>query len=543
MFPPRDIQGQTGLFAAFVRGGGIGLRLFEVLAGAVDLALCCGKGVEAHELTVVGSDCGSREWNGAHLESTAKKGGNAGSNDLVGEGMAFIATNIEIGGGIGSVIGPGDALAKGVQFAWDTVEADLMGLKDRADGEVFLLRDGVGHVVVAFCATDRDTEECLEGVLHGVFHPLLAGEELEIPCEEAGGTKGLGIFRSDLIRGEHLGKHAVIRLVRVGCLNDPVAPPPDMGLGIPHLIAVGPSRPIAVAPDVHPVPRPALAVTRISEQSVDKPLVGVGPCVLEVLPLFIGRRIESDEVHIDPTQQDFAGGLGARLQTLGPVGFGEEGINGISRTAFGNGGAGDRLKRAPSVTGEEPGEFGGPARSLGQCRCRGKIPEITRLMTQQEFQPVWNPVAVRILISNPLDSISDIDAVAIGPAGFPDLAQAGAEGVVGKFLQRFGQLVVAGKMTGPALGQRTGKEPVEMPLEGGPMDRGGRNRPDQSKQQPADAPSATPDWMQRQRRHRGALGIPRNRGTGQGIHGVPDQRSCDLRENREGIHSADDSGD
>ena len=69
-----------------------------------------------------------------------------------------------------------------------------------------------------------------------------------------------GIGGRDLIARQHLLIICVIRLVLVQGLDGPVAPSPDVPLRVAHLVLDAPAIPIGVAPDVQPVPTPALAV-------------------------------------------------------------------------------------------------------------------------------------------------------------------------------------------------------------------------------------------------------------------------------------------
>ena len=103
-------------------------------------------------------------------------------------------------------------------------------------------------------------------MLDRFFHPLIAIEEEKIPCEVAGRAQFGGVRGIQLIRREHLSYHLIVRRVRIECLYHPVAPVPDVFLAVTQFIAKAP--PITVAPHVHPVARPTLAVARIIQQPV-----------------------------------------------------------------------------------------------------------------------------------------------------------------------------------------------------------------------------------------------------------------------------------
>ena len=83
-----------------------------------------------------------------------------------------------------------------------------------------------------------------------------------------------GSLGREFVGGQHLDDHLVVGLVGVERFDDPIAPPPDVRLALAHLRRV--AVPIAVAPDVHPVPAPALAVVRTGQQAIDHVFVGVG---------------------------------------------------------------------------------------------------------------------------------------------------------------------------------------------------------------------------------------------------------------------------
>ena len=82
----------------------------------------------------------------------------------------------------------------------------------------------------------------------------------------------VGVAGVGLVGGQHRDDHPVVRQVAIERLDDPVAPSPDMRLALANLGAE--AVPVAVPPDVHPVPPPALAVLRAGQQPIDERLVG-----------------------------------------------------------------------------------------------------------------------------------------------------------------------------------------------------------------------------------------------------------------------------
>ena len=143
---------------------------------------------------------------------------------------------------------------------------------------------------MAFGATDGDAEKCLRSVFDGIFKPLFAAEQFVVPHEKSGRAQGVGVFRRQLIGSQHLRDHPVVGLVAIERFHDPIAPAPDVRLAITDLSAVRPASPIAVAPDIHPMASPTLAVPRIIQQALDHFLVGIGRTVGKKGALLVWRR-------------------------------------------------------------------------------------------------------------------------------------------------------------------------------------------------------------------------------------------------------------
>ena len=120
-----------------------------------------------------------------------------------------------------------------------------------------------------------------------------------------------GVKRGDLVGGEHLFEHAVVALGLVQRFDDPVAPVPHVFfLHVADLFAQ--AVPVAVAPNVHPVPAPALAVMRVGQEPIDDALPGIGAFVVEkVAKLRDGRR-QPGQVPVDAPQQGWLVRLGQR---------------------------------------------------------------------------------------------------------------------------------------------------------------------------------------------------------------------------------------
>ena len=151
-------------------------------------------------------------------EGAAEEPGHTRLDDGVGSGMTFIAAFEQPGGR--------RAWAAGVEYTHQSVEdriglarqpvgAHLMRLKDGPDLVVFLLGDGLGHMIMTFGATQRQAQERLRRVFNGVFQPLFAAQHLVIADEKTSGAQGIGVLRCQLIGGQHFHQHPIVGLVLV----------------------------------------------------------------------------------------------------------------------------------------------------------------------------------------------------------------------------------------------------------------------------------------------------------------------------------------
>ena len=149
-----------------------------------------------------------------------------------------------------------------VRFAFHPVLSDLERLEEGAELEVVPLGNGVVFVIVAMRAVKREAKKRFAGVFHDVAHPLIRVERVPVSGQIAGGHARLVIIGRHFVRGEHFDDHAVIALVCVQRADDPVAPTPNLRRAIPHIGHVTTAIPVRVAPDIHPVPPPTLAILR-----------------------------------------------------------------------------------------------------------------------------------------------------------------------------------------------------------------------------------------------------------------------------------------
>ena len=95
---------------------------------------------------------------------------------------------------------------------------------------------------------------------------MITIEEKPVSNQEARRTQAVQVFRIELVSGEHLSNHLIVGKVVVKRFDDPVPPVPNEWVTISMLLAESP--PVAVPPDIHPVPPPPLAIPWIVKQLV-----------------------------------------------------------------------------------------------------------------------------------------------------------------------------------------------------------------------------------------------------------------------------------
>ena len=213
---------------------------------------------------------------------------------------------------------------------------------------VVFLAERIVFVVVALGAVEREPEESLGDVLDRLVHPRGAVEEKPVAGEEPGGAQLGEIVGGDLVGGEHQPHHLVVAGVGVERFDDPVAPVPDVLLAVAELIPQAP--PIGVAPHVHPVAPPALAMAGIGDEPVDEGLVPIGGIVGEDRRELLRLRGEAEEIEMEATDENLARSfrLGSDPRLL-PCRL-EEGIDRILDTLR----MGDRRHRRADARPESP---------------------------------------------------------------------------------------------------------------------------------------------------------------------------------------------
>jgi hypothetical protein len=234
----------------------------------------------------------------------------------------------------------------------------LVGFEEGANFIEVGVGDGIVFVVVAFGAVDGEAEERFAEMFDGFFEPLVAIEEEEIAGEVACGAEFGGICGVEFIGGEHFANELIVGGIGVERFDDPVAPMPEIFLAIAELVIEAP--PVAVAPDIHVVARPAFAVARIMEEAFGGLGVGIGVGIGEEgVDFFAGGR-EADEIEEEASEEDEGRGIWLGGKGMGLVILGDEGVDGIADPE-GIGGGGDgrsgRWEKGPMGAGVRFGEF------------------------------------------------------------------------------------------------------------------------------------------------------------------------------------------
>ena len=250
---------------------------------------------------------GLRECYGADLDHREiEHGGNAGKDRPRRVGLRILAANEQERRHIGDTVEHArDPVALEIGLARKDVEPGVERLEEGPHRVIVFLAERIVFVVVALGAVEREPEESLGDVLDRLVHPRGAVEEKPVAGEEPGGPQLGEIVGCDLVGGEHQPHHLVVAGVGVERFHDPVAPVPDVLLTVAELIPQAP--PIGVAPHVHPMTPPALAMAGIGEESIDEGLVPFGGIVSEDRGELLGLGGEAEEIEIEATDENLAG--------------------------------------------------------------------------------------------------------------------------------------------------------------------------------------------------------------------------------------------
>src|SRR3954467_3332002 len=228
-----------------------------------------------------------------------------------------------------------------------------------------------------------------------------------------------------------------------------------MWLAVANLIAAAPAGPIAVAPDVHPMPSPALSIARILQKAIDHFLISGFGRVLFKRQLLLGCGREANEIEVNAAEQDGFRSFGARLETALLMFGGNERIHRIAHPSCifhpGHRGLLDAIQRAPPIRAQILRKLFLPRLGLRQLLFGWRIFRIAWIVPEQQFDFVWHAIAIGILFGDERETSRNILVLACPFEVLADFAQAITEWIVRKFLQRFRIFVRAREMAGSAL--------------------------------------------------------------------------------------------
>ncbi len=117
----------------------------------------------------------------------------------------------------------------------------------------------------------------------------------------AAGPQNRRVARRDFVGRQHFADHFVVRLVGVERLDDPIPPPPNVWLAFAYLGSI--AVPIAIAPDVHPMPAPTLAVLRARQQAIHDTLISVRGQITRECTQFGRRGRKSHKIQVHAPQE------------------------------------------------------------------------------------------------------------------------------------------------------------------------------------------------------------------------------------------------
>ena len=161
-------------------------------------------------------------------------------------------------------------------------------------------------MVVALRAAGRQPEPGDAGGAHPIDHrqvaeleridsPLLIGHRVAV---EAGGDDVVGRGAGEEIAGDLAAREGIEGQVVIEGPDHPIAIRPDPPFAV-FLIAVG----VGIAGQIEPSPRPALAVARAGEQSIDELFISLGARVGDEGVELGGRRRQADQIEVDASAE------------------------------------------------------------------------------------------------------------------------------------------------------------------------------------------------------------------------------------------------
>ena len=266
-----------------------------------------------------------------------------------------------------------------------------MRLKNRPHAIVAHLLERVVFVIVTTSTTHGDPKKRLRRMLDNVVEPEVSAELVPVPREEPGRPQGRLILGRHFIRGEHLDDHPVVSLVAIERLDDPVPPPPDVLSTVAEIFAVAGR--IAVAPDVHEVSSPPLAIAWALQQAINCLFKGHRRFVVEKPAAFLQRWREAGQYERSSSEQHRPGSFADRGHT-DPVVLGREKPVDVTTNPA------SRSARHVGFDGWQKGPVSGRIfgnRFVGRCGSRcdpgGQLCDLFRRQSRAVLRR-WHPVVV-----------------------------------------------------------------------------------------------------------------------------------------------------
>src|SRR5262249_36113683 len=162
-----------------------------------------------------------------------------------------------------------------------------------------------------------------------ILQPDVTVEPEPVAHQKPGRAQRLWIGRRDFVARQHLEDHPVVAFIIVQRLDDPVAPAPDVAPAAPYFVGAAPI-PIAVAPDVHPVTAPSLAILRARQKLIYHLLIGILGAIGQKRVDLLPSGWDSDQVEIHPSQQCVSVSLRQRRESLSFMFGSEKGVDGVA---------------------------------------------------------------------------------------------------------------------------------------------------------------------------------------------------------------------
>ena len=124
-------------------------------------------------------------------------------------------------------------------------------------------------MIMAESAIEPQAKESLPGMLYDVTHPSVVVEREPTADQVASRDDSVIVRRVQFVGGDHLADHLVVSFSLVEGVDDPISPAPNVWVTVSDISHGTTTVPVAVAPDVHPVSSPTLAILGALQELVN----------------------------------------------------------------------------------------------------------------------------------------------------------------------------------------------------------------------------------------------------------------------------------